>query len=422
MTSPPDSGSSDLRERVRQARHARRRPSPLSRLLADTSTHTLLLVLGSAVAGTLLLVVAGSLLSRPRAAEAEPTPTAETDALATDFPFLLERPTVAWFAPAGDVFDALPADTCYRPLAHYGGAWVQVELPEQGTYWLRASDLPTLTLKLDTLPDLMPPASSYQMYLPAPGETLHTIAAQGGSDPALIALYNHLDSVQVGHRLLIIPQIAGRSSTLPPTVLAATAGATDQPRVALTIDLEIGDERAQQLLNVLRAEQVQVTIFALGSWMEQHPDLVRQIIADGHELASHSYSHADFRTLDTAEIAEELRRTEEIAQQHGGTTRPFFRPPYGAYNSRVLEAVAAQGYISVLWNVDSQDSIGAPKTPEFLVESITAALPPDQLPGAIILSHCCNANHALPDALPAIMQRFRELGIEVRPVSDVLGS
>lgn len=420
---PDQSDPSDQPARPRRRpRRDRRQPQPslLSRLLVSTSTKTLLIVLGAAIAGTLLLTLAGALLGSPRAAEAEPTPTASVDPLALAFPFQLDRPLVAWFAPAGDVYDALPTGTRYRPLAHYGGEWVQVEVPDVGEFWLRASDLPTPTLELDTLPDLMPKPSSFHMYAPTTGETLQSIAQRGGSDPALIALYNNLGGVQVNNRLLIIPQVAGRSSDLPATVLAPTAGPPDQPQVALTIDLEIGNERVQQLLDALRAEQVQVTIFALGAWMEQHPDLVRQIIADGHELASHSYSHADFRTLSDAAIAEELRRTEEIARQHGGTTRPYFRPPYGSYDQRVLATVAAQGYISVMWNVDSQDSVGAAKTPEFLVESITAALPPEQLPGAIILSHCCNTHHALPDALPAILQRFREHGIAVRPVRDIL--
>ncbi len=409
----------------RRPRRSRRQIPVLPQILAGTSTTTLLIGLGIGMASIILLIIVGALFGGSdarTAAEATATPLALTTTPTTfdpAFPLRLERPIVAWFAPAGDVFDALPTGTSYRAIAHYGAEWVQIELAnEQGTFWVRSGDIPPLPL--DGLPDLMPPASSYQMYLPEAGETVHAVAERGGSEPALLKLYNNLNSMQVGNRPLIVPQVGGRGSTLPATVIALSAGNPSRPYVALTIDLKAGDERVTQLLATLREEQVRVTFFVLGQWVEQHPELVRQIIADGHELANHSYSHPDFRSLSESQIAAELNRTEALVRELGGTTRPYFRPPYGAYNQRVIEAVAAQGYLSVLWNVDSQDTVEGAKTPEFLLASLTAALPPEALSGAIILTHCCHNHHPLPDVLFAALHRFRELGLEVRTLSEVL--
>lgn len=408
----------------RRPRRSRRQIPVLPQILAGTSTTTLLIGLGIVMASIILLVIVGALFGGSdarTAAEATATPltfTATPADFDPAFPLQLERAVVAWFAPAGDVFDALPKGTRYRAIARYGVEWVQVELAEQGTFWVRSGDIPPLPL--DSLPDLMPPASSYQMYLPEEGETVYAVAERGGSEPALLMRYNNLTSVQVGNRPLIVPQVAGRGSTLPTTVIAPNAGNPSRPYVALTIDLEVGDERVPQLLATLREQQVRVTFFVLGQWVEQHPQLVRQIIADGHELANHSYSHPDFRSLSDAQIAAELARTEALVQELGGTTRPYFRPPYGAYNQRVLEAVAAQGYLLVMWNVDSQDAVGSPKTAELMLTSLTATLPPEALAGAIILTHCCNTHHPLPDVLFAALDRFRAMGIEVRTLSSVL--
>ncbi len=103
----------------------------------------------------------------------------------------------------------------------------------------------------------------------------------------------------------------------------------------------------------------------------------------------------------------------------GVTTRPLFRPPYGAYDERVLDTVIGEGYLPIYWTLDSLDSVGEPKTPEFLIERVTNALTPEQLRGAIILAHCGSAPTA--DALPQILDRFAEMGLEVKTVSEVLG-
>jgi peptidoglycan/xylan/chitin deacetylase (PgdA/CDA1 family) len=178
----------------------------------------------------------------------------------------------------------------------------------------------------------------------------------------------------------------------------------------------------RRILDILREYDTRITFFVLAPWVEQHPDLARQIVADGHELASHSLSHADFTTLSDGEIAHELAESERIVSEvTGATTRPFFRPPYGAYNDRVLLAVIGQGYIPIHWSIDPQDSSGAAKSPEYIVEHVTGSVAVEELPGKIILTHCCNEHHPLVEALPPMLERFEQMGIKVRTLSEVLG-
>jgi peptidoglycan/xylan/chitin deacetylase (PgdA/CDA1 family) len=252
------------------------------------------------------------------------------------------------------------------------------------------------------------------------GETLDSIAASAGSTPDLIAQYNRLEGAPTVGRPLIVPRVAGAEGALESQPLLVQRGATDKPWVALTLDAGASAEPVPQMLQTLRDHGVKITFFLTGKWIEENPGLTRQIVADGHEIANHTVSHPDLRHLSDAAIRAELEGTEaRLAETAGATTRPLFRPPYGAYDERVLRLVVGEGYLPIYWTLDSLDSVGEPKTADFLFERVTAKLSPEQLRGAIILAHC--GSQPTADALPRILDRFAEMGFEVKKVSEVLG-
>jgi peptidoglycan-N-acetylmuramic acid deacetylase len=262
-------------------------------------------------------------------------------------------------------------------------------------------------------------ATRYHGHRVAEGETLETIAAQHGSRPELIANYNQLTGEPLPGRMLIIPELAPQGDAFENPPLLVERGPGVKPWVALTLDAGGSGEPTPAILEALRERHIQITFFLTGKWIREHPELVRQIVADGHEIANHTDTHPDLRELSDDEIRHELSETDRAMQEAAGVgTRPFFRPPYGAYDKRVLTTVQAQGYLPVYWTLDSLDSVGEPKTPEFLLERVTAKLTPEQLHGAIILAHC--GSQPTADALPKILDRFAEMGLEVRKLSDVL--
>lgn len=254
----------------------------------------------------------------------------------------------------------------------------------------------------------------------APGETLAEIARQAGSEAALIAAYNHLSTEPQAGRLLIIPRVAGQPNTLTNQPVQLVRGNSEQPRIALTLDAGASAAPTPRMLDALRERGLKITFFLTGKWIRANPELVRQIIADGHEIGNHTLNHPDLRKLDAQQIADELAETERALHEVADTAsiRPFFRAPYGAYNNRVLQTVQSQGYLSIYWTLDSLDSVGEPKTPEFLLERVTRKLSPEQLRGAIILAHC--GSEPTADALPAILDRYAEMGFEVTTVSRLM--
>lgn len=196
-------------------------------------------------------------------------------------------------------------------------------------------------------------------------------------------------------------------------------GARGNHRIALTLDAGGVEDTLPQLLGALRAHGVRVTIFITGKFAEKYPESVRQAAADGHEIANHTYSHRDSRELTDEQLIEELARTDEILQVlTGRTSKPFWRPPYGARNNHVLNVAAAQGYRSIYWTLDSLDSVGQPKTPDFIFNRVTNPPGGVELDGAVVLQHV--GFQATAEAMPRILDRLREMGLRVVTVSELL--
>jgi peptidoglycan/xylan/chitin deacetylase (PgdA/CDA1 family) len=268
---------------------------------------------------------------------------------------------------------------------------------------------------------LAPEIVGYIGHVVTSGETLATIARQAGSTPDLIARYNLLAGEPGPGRALIVPRLAGRDTALASEPLLVTRGRAGKPWVALTLDAGASAVPTSRMLKALRERHIRITFFLTGQWIKDNPDLVRQIAADGHEIANHTFTHRDLTRLGDAALRKELADTEALLKETAGvSSRPLFRPPYGAYDEQVLRAVVGQGYLPIYWTLDSLDSVGEPKTPEFLLERVTRKLTPEQLRGAIILAHC--GSDATADALPKILDRFAEMGFEVKKVSEVLGA
>jgi peptidoglycan/xylan/chitin deacetylase (PgdA/CDA1 family) len=189
-------------------------------------------------------------------------------------------------------------------------------------------------------------------------------------------------------------------------------------RIALTFDAGASGEPWPRILGALREHHVHITMFFTGKFAEQYPDCVKQAVADGHEIANHTYSHLDSRTLTDDQLIGELARTEEIIRNLTGvTTKPYWRPPFGARNNHVLNVAVSQGYRSIYWTLDSLDSVGQPKTPDFIFNRVTNT-PGVNLDGAIILQHF--GSDASADALPRELDRLQEMGLRVVTISELL--
>jgi peptidoglycan/xylan/chitin deacetylase (PgdA/CDA1 family) len=186
--------------------------------------------------------------------------------------------------------------------------------------------------------------------------------------------------------------------------------------VALTFDAGTeGGGAGPQILDILRERGLHVTFFLSGHWVDHNPLLAQQVVADGHEIANHSYSHPDLTSLTDSQIVYELDYTDQVVSDIMGThTRPYFRPPFGARNRRVLDVAAASGFRSIYWSLDSGDWL-----PRASAGAVAGKILRYAAPGDIVVEHV--GAQASADALPVILDEFARRGWRVGTVSEVLG-
>jgi peptidoglycan/xylan/chitin deacetylase (PgdA/CDA1 family) len=149
-------------------------------------------------------------------------------------------------------------------------------------------------------------------------------------------------------------------------------------------------------LAVLRDKQVRAAFFIVGDWAEQHPELMKQIAAEGHWLGNHTKTHANLVAL-----SDEAVRVEVL----GGPHATLLRPPYGAYDGRVRRLARELGYALAFWTLDTKDwtGLGASAMTDRVAGSIDR--------GGCVLMHL-NAPHTLA-ALPGIIEAIRARGLEL---------
>jgi peptidoglycan/xylan/chitin deacetylase (PgdA/CDA1 family) len=192
-------------------------------------------------------------------------------------------------------------------------------------------------------------------------------------------------------------------------------GPATRPVVALTFDAGSSPAPTSAILQALAAADLRCTFFLTGTWAVQNPELVRRIAARGHELGNHTYSHPDLRRVSSARVAQELDRTDKLVRHLTGRgTRPYFRPPFGARDPRVLRDAARRGYRCVYWTTDSLDSVQRGITPRQIERRVLTRL----CPGSIILMHC--GSSATAQALPHLLAALHHRGYRVVTVSELL--
>ncbi|OHA44770.1 MAG: hypothetical protein A3G04_02885 [Candidatus Taylorbacteria bacterium RIFCSPLOWO2_12_FULL_44_9] len=188
-----------------------------------------------------------------------------------------------------------------------------------------------------------------------------------------------------------------------------THGDVSKRQVIFTFDGGEGSQSAFVVLDILRKHHARGTFFLTGKWVLRNPDLIRRMQAEGHEIYNHSLTHPHLPFLTDREIANELGNMDRtLLNLINTSTKPYFRPPYGDYDERVLFAAARHGYRAVMWTIDAGDWM---ESEGFTADAVRARIYSHIEPGAIVLMHLGDDITGL--ILDEIFTQIEDLGYKI---------
>lgn len=189
-------------------------------------------------------------------------------------------------------------------------------------------------------------------------------------------------------------------------------GNKEEPKIALTINVDWGEEYIPGMLNALDAYQAKATFFITGRWAKKFPDLTGEIANRGHEIGNHGYSHPHPDKISKEKNQQEILATEKVIQEITNVKTNLFAPPYGEHGAHVVKAADELGYKTILWTLDTVDWDQG-RT----VEMIQTKVIDNAQNGAIVLMHPTDRTLK---ALPTILTTLKDKGYQLVTVTEVL--
>lgn len=191
------------------------------------------------------------------------------------------------------------------------------------------------------------------------------------------------------------------------TLDTAFLGDTSQKTIYLTFDAGYENGYTAQILDVLKKHDVPAAFFVVGHYVEQNPELVRRMRAEGHIVGNHTFHHYDMSKLaDLTSFRAELESLEAAYYSVTGEALPkYYRPPRGVYSEENLKMAQQLGYRTVFWSLAYVDWL-TDKQPT--KEQAFAKLLPRIHNGAVVLLHSTSATNA--EILDELLTRWEQMG------------
>jgi len=188
---------------------------------------------------------------------------------------------------------------------------------------------------------------------------------------------------------------------------------TALPLIALTFDDGPHPTHTPRLLDILKARNVKATFYVVATNAKRYPEIMRRMIAEGHEVGNHTVTHGNLARMTPDEVRKELRLAHESIVETTGIAPRSMRPPYGSITRDQKSWIKEEfGYPSVLWSVDPEDW----KKPGISV--VTSRLVSGARPGGILLVH--DIHKPTIDAMPATIDQLIDRGFQFVTVSQLI--
>lgn len=183
--------------------------------------------------------------------------------------------------------------------------------------------------------------------------------------------------------------------------------------VAMTFDDGPHPELTPKLLDMLKARGIKATFYVVGQNVVEYPDIMKRMIAEGHEVGNHTWNHPSLTKLGAEGVRSQMDRTTDAIVKTTGVRPATMRPPYGATNASLNKRFDEQYDMKVImWSIDPLDwkYRNASRVSSQIIEKVH--------PGAIILAH--DIHPSTVAAMPAVFDTLKGKGYEFLTVSELL--
>ena len=216
------------------------------------------------------------------------------------------------------------------------------------------------------------------------------------------------------------PKITPKPLALDPDK-PVTYAFTGKKMICLTYDDGPDRSFTPGLLEYLKSAGVKATFFVCGNRVKEAPELLAQMVQDGHELANHTYSHPllSAKKISREKITEELASTQELITNASGVKATVMRPPFGGQNATVREICKEMGLRIIIWDIDTEDWRG--RSSQQMINNIMK----HASDGSIVLMHDRQhkgEKNTVMTTTKAVVPALKEKGFQFVTVSEMLAT
>ena len=187
--------------------------------------------------------------------------------------------------------------------------------------------------------------------------------------------------------------------------------------IYLTFDAGFENGNTAAILDALKKHNAQATFFLVGNYLQTSPDLVKRMVAEGHNVGNHTFHHPDMSKLSTKDLFEkELTDLETLYEQTTGQPmKKYYRPPQGKYSESNLKMASDMGYKTFFWSLAYVDWYEDKQpTKEEAFKKLLGRIHP----GAVVLLHSTSKTNG--QILDELLTKWEEMGYHFGSLDDLV--
>lgn len=209
------------------------------------------------------------------------------------------------------------------------------------------------------------------------------------------------------------PDLGKRNQTLLEQNGGIAMGNKEKKYIYLTFDEGYEAGYTPQILEALKQNEVKATFFITAHYINTEPELVKQMIEQGHIIGNHTVNHKSMPDLNKQEIESEVMKLHQVMQEKFQYEMKYLRPPKGEYSERTLQETQSLGYKTVMWSFayqdwDEKNQPDKTKAKQKILDNLH--------PGEIMLLHGNSKTNT--DLLGEIIQEAKKMGYEFKSLDE----